>query len=857
MKILLKNIHSCQIITVAICVLAGVLLTLTRRIPDTEGQDAVRQLSNSTHLDIQPESVMWISGAPTGSFSAALTWHEIVFLGRRDNAKARELYRAEVRALDKDRIFGIRNVRNLSKTKVGDEFTLTAAASRVAAATQVLGQIRSITIYDFNKQAATETGEWSSVTRWLNRITNWMETGKAAGLDRKVVRFARPPVSVTMAFSGDKLRVQWEDLQGEVTHTEIPPDGAISEKENLTVTSAVTLAKRPVLWLVDTIRGLSWVGPGPIEWAEGRFFALKDAVTRTRYALFGDEELGEEDTPAAESKALAPAVLNLPPGLEIGKDDREVWPPPKFDPPVYKRRLPGEGTWQPFQPAFLKALPGAPPAFYRSITRPDGARPYIKVHLFAMDMRQLEIHMVGGHEDPQSTTGSTGTGHFPRRPEILNRLVAAFNGAFKTEHGEYGMIVEKDVLLPPQPRAATVASLEDGTTLVGSWPEGFSAPESLVSLRQNMDPVVENGVVNPRRRYLWGFTLDEDITKMHTIRSGVCMSDKGYLVYAWGEDLTAQTLGTAMNAAGCVYGVHLDMNPFHTSFIFYDIADYQTPGERPEFKAEVALKEMRYSPHRYINGAPKDFFFLTLRDSSPGPGWTAEGIAQPAPAFIPAVFRREKDGCTFLAVDRTRTQVRLDHGDIPSSLAPNTGAGKQEDIESDLLVIASLGPWSSTRGQLVGETVVATLSDHRATLGMGGSKALVIGPWPLQDAQRSIIGNAIQGNWLDDDAAPEGEVMALAVKGDWLMIGLGQRPIIRREFEASGLTQGICFASSQAEKPLSLAVRGEKGMLDAAGNAMELWDRTAALRIVARPKPLGARRLETAFGQPMVEAKKK
>jgi hypothetical protein len=299
------------------------------------------------------------------------------------------------------------------------------------------------------------------------------------------------------------------------------------------------------------------------------------------------------------------------------------------------------------------------------------------------------------------------------------------------------------------------------------------------------------------------------------------------------------------------------MNPFHTSFIFYDVDLYNTPGEYPKYKAEVALKEMRYSPLRYINGAPKDFFFLTLRDASPGPGWTADGIAQPAPAFLPSVFKRSTGRCTLLAVDRSRTAVTLDHGAIPTPLSPVAGADPDDDNDADLLVMVSLGSWSSARGQLVNETVVASLTDNQPTLGADDTGDIKMGPWPLQDDNQSIVENAIQGHWLDDGSLPNSEVVALGFEHNWLMVGLGPRADLSKEFKKIGVGRAIAFTSSQAdESPVSLTVRGPKSMLDAAGRPVSSRDRrTATLHIRAKPKALGARRLETAFGLPLVNLK--
>ena len=111
---------------------------------------------------------------------------------------------------------------------------------------------------------------------------------------------------------------------------------------------------------------------------------------------------------------------------------------------------------KPQAPGSAEASPGPPPYFYTTTIRPDAERPYAKVLVVAMDMRQLELDMEAGVEDPKPLTGARGSGKIPRDPKILSRVVGAFNGAFKTTHGEYGMMVHRRVLLPPKPNAATV-----------------------------------------------------------------------------------------------------------------------------------------------------------------------------------------------------------------------------------------------------------------------------------------------------------------------------------------------------------------------------------------------------------------
>jgi len=120
-----------------------------------------------------------------------------------------------------------------------------------------------------------------------------------------------------------------------------------------------------------------------------------------------------------------------------------------------------------------------------------------------MDMRQLELGMQAGYEDPKPTTGSPGEGHLPADPEVYGRVVGTFNGAFKTQHGAYGMMVNRRVLLPPVKGGATVIVNDAHDVGLGSWPQIDEIPSEITSFRQNLDPLVEDGVANPTNRRLW------------------------------------------------------------------------------------------------------------------------------------------------------------------------------------------------------------------------------------------------------------------------------------------------------------------------------------------------------------------
>jgi hypothetical protein len=838
-----KSGHGVALIISLVCVLVVSFATGLSKRRTAGADDFVTRVSAATGLTVKSESFFWLDSEPAADLESSISWYEVIFLAAEYPEGPGDLYRAEMRAIGPEQPFAIKSLKNLTTSQDGDDYRVVVSFPFAVVATKALGLVRSLTVFDFRGSSLPPNVEWSGTTRLLARATDILKTGRSNGIGKTTIRFTKPPKDVDLSFGGNVLLAGWKDISGVARSATVVIGEDVSSDEQLLVTNEVRLPKRPILWLVDTVRSFSWIGPGPIEWAEGRFFALKDIVKRLSYGLFGDD-FEEEKSEVVEAASLA-TVIDLPPGREVGAEDlKATWPPETLELPVFKRRAKGEGVWRRAGPEWSRSLPDGPPPIMHTFIRPDRTRPYVRVNLFAMDMRQLELHMVAGHEDPQPTTGSCGTGRIPRNPEILTRVVAAFNGAFKTEHGQYGMMVERNVLLPPQDKAATVASLADGRTVMGSWPEKMPIPKKMLSYRQNMDPLVEDGVINPRRRYLWGFTLDEDISKMHTIRSGICLTETNNLIYARGEDLTGDTLGRAMNAAGCTYGIHLDMNPFHTSFIYYRFADEYDGKGPPEFKGKIALSEMRFSENRYVNGAPKDFFFVALKNLTPGPDWSAEDLAQPAPAFVPAVYKKDVDGCHLVAIDMTRAEALLLPGAIPEHLVPASIVvrGDGQRVLADL----SLGNWSSVRGQIISGAVVAPLETDRATVGLEVDGSVSIGLWPLKQENGEIVPNALQTRWLIAGKTLNRKISAIGWLDDtWLLIGTGPGTKLAGTMQKQGVKHAVYFPID-TDAP-SLVLRSEKGMIDGNGKTVTTLAATSArLKILARPRDLGAVRLETA-----------
>jgi hypothetical protein len=716
--------------------------------------DLASALAAASGTVVEARDLRW---EPSAGLLPDLVWGRFVlFLGSAEAGGARDVFRARVRLSPEGHVLGVGSVYNLTGTPLGDDHALIVSASgdRAAYATWSYGKEQSVTALDLSGE-----GSQSAATRLLDKamgwVTNLQQTGSGAGIARIDVTLEQPAERVGLAFDGASPALQI-DLADDA-HSRGPTRRARLELEKGELSSSTSnspsgadatmhaeagkhLPKRLVHWAVDTVRAVPWIGPAPIAWLEEKTFALRDTMKQAAFKMSADKDALAE-VPAAKD---APAAIldTSQASLDLGH-----WPPAPIR-SMWKTPEPGEGEWVvPKQPWIKKqdAAPAgggggateAPPSpFYETFVRPDEDRPYAKVLLVAMDMRQLDLGMEAGSEDPKPLTGPPGTGRIPRDPQIYKRVAAAFNGGFKTEHGNYGMMLNKRVLLPPLPGAATVILTKDGRVGMGSWGTNKEvggiqdvSSSDIQSFRQNLDPLVDNDKVNPQNRWQWGFVLPG--TSMQTERSGLCVSSAGHLMYVWGDDASATSLGKAMKMAGCIYGMHLDMNPHHTGFIYTNISEFKGKA----YKSELLSSQMEIDTDRYLLYAPKDFFYMTLHDPRPpaidGLTWEPDPGAQPAPSWMAGLWRgrtRVGEGNVDLfevepgrASFRARAGIkegRSEKASSRSSAEPPRGSELSEDDVHRVLFALTLGTSEGRhpRGLMVdGKAVVP--SDASAELG--------------------------------------------------------------------------------------------------------------------------------------------
>jgi len=594
--------------------------------PDPTLRGVADVLGESVQGKVLAHEFLWESSR--GAFSDAIFGRNVLFLAKTQPDGPRDLYRAAVRVTYEGRPIGVSRVVNLTDTPFGDEQGLMAAGQYVAYATVAFGAVQQVTVLDLQGQ---EVQAESRLSRWLALVSDWQSTGSWHGLGRTEVSANLQASSATMSFGRDVLNVSTDSIPNAFSVSLATGEVVAKANESLPVSSMrlPQLAKSPILWAVDTVRGVT--GPEFIAWLEDHVFDARDRVKRAGHHAFGATEEGEE-----QAGPVAPPPPQPKKVEGNGQYAVAPWPPENLR-SIWKTPEPDEGLWREPNAAFLQKneVQGGeqPPAyFFQTYVRPDPKRPWSKVWLVAMDARQIQVGIEGGIEDPKPLTGARGEGRIPREPEILHRTVGAFNGGFKTTHGEYGMMVSRRVLLPAQPGAATVAVTEDGRAAFGTWPLSTNIPEQFTSFRQNLDPLVDDGKLNPSNRKQWGWHLHT--TGMLTHRSGFCLTSAGQMVYAWGPEVTGETLGYAMIQAGCTYAIHLDMNPRHTAFAYIDARQRQ--------QAKLLHPGMEVLPERFIVWSPKDFFYLTLRNFNlfawEGVNMLPDKGRQPPPVWVPAVF---------------------------------------------------------------------------------------------------------------------------------------------------------------------------------------------------------------------------
>ena len=370
---------------------------------------------------------------------------------------------------------------------------------------------------------------------------------------------------------------------------------------SLTLLGAVGLGGA---WL--GVRHVPWVGP---TIADGlRSVVGSERVTQLEEAVAGAEDRVQQVVSDGKARTLSEAT---PSELLVNVADATTTTTTNAVVPLavgalYPATASAEdGTWQ-----AVNTRAGQSGAMYRTIVHPDSERVYAELFVFALDLSKLSVHAVAGSVEPKSAGALPGVA----RPGVIpesdrGELVAAFNGGFKAEHGQFGMMVDGTELLAPKAQSCTFAANPDGALRIAPW-ANLEGTSTLAWWRQTPGCMVQDGALHPGLRTAdsrnWGATLEG---KTVIRRSAVGLSADGRTLFVGiSNATTARALALGMQHVGSRDVAQLDVNFSFPRFLLY------RDGESSALNAVGAVRGLLYRPDEYLGQAStRDFFYVTTR----------------------------------------------------------------------------------------------------------------------------------------------------------------------------------------------------------------------------------------------------
>lgn len=295
--------------------------------------------------------------------------------------------------------------------------------------------------------------------------------------------------------------------------------------------------------------------------------------------------------PLSVLPARAPATPDASRKAPITK---QGLPFPKNIRPAVSPALPGEGIWMPAG----QVINGRAPIL-ETILRPDPIRPTVVAGLAWIDTSRTHLTLVPGLSEPESNL-PPGRAEVPLKDR--SRLLATFNGGFKTKDGHGGFIAGGKTYVSPKAGLASVAVYRNGHVELGSWGSEIKPSSHIVYLRQNLPLIVDHGTLNPQinNSLAWGTTVGNGV---RIWRSGLGIDAHGGLIYAASNGVSARGLADLLIQAGAVRAMELDINSYWPDFF-----TYSAPGGKAPSKL---LPLMQRPMNRYLVPDSRDFFVVT------------------------------------------------------------------------------------------------------------------------------------------------------------------------------------------------------------------------------------------------------
>jgi len=362
-----------------------------------------------------------------------------------------------------------------------------------------------------------------------------------------------------------------------------------------------------VLWWA--VHRFEWAGPLVANSLRAVFG--KDAVAKLEDFVYGAQDRFNLWWKRGEKPKAYWAVPPASPSSAVAPQDDSGQPPFMLSDcgPMYpSSAAPGDGQWVPLEVA---GRPGAATSMKKTLIHPDAHRSWSELFVVAIDLRRVSLTFVPGYREPKSNT--TPPAELPRPAKIPEgdwpKLLAAFNGGFMTEHGEYGAMLDGVTLVNPKSDSCTVARYRDGHLAIGTWKELAEGRADMVWFRQTPRCMVEGGKLHPGLSGAgfrhWGATLEGETVIR---RSAIGLDESGKVLFVGISNHTsAAVLAGGMRHAGAAFVAQLDVNWSYPKFLLYR----QSP-EDGSLQAEALASGFEFSPEEYLRRRSlRDFFYLT------------------------------------------------------------------------------------------------------------------------------------------------------------------------------------------------------------------------------------------------------
>lgn len=264
---------------------------------------------------------------------------------------------------------------------------------------------------------------------------------------------------------------------------------------------------------------------------------------------------------------------------------------------------PGEGTWTP-----VGGLAAQASAIQQTYVRPDPRAPSVAANLVRFDQQAVKTVLVPGTVEPGGPPWAWKS-EIPRSQRPL--AIAAFNAGFKFRHTPGGFYSEgRSAVRPLQAGLASLVIRKDGTADVARWGRDATMTPDVVSVRQNLALIVDQGRPAPGlasdRGLKWGTSRSQF---QYTWRSAVGVDASGRLIYAAGSKMTLAQLATALVDAGAVRAMQLDIHDGVVTFNWYRSA----PATALGVTGTKLMPSMQRSATRYLAPDQRDFVTVLAR----------------------------------------------------------------------------------------------------------------------------------------------------------------------------------------------------------------------------------------------------